>query len=369
MSAMEVPYEWPVGLHPDARPVPRSEHEVDVVLGEGAIRIQSVQAGLPAVLNRLLRERPLGAVVASGEAAGFTPADTARLLAQLGAAGQLRRLAEPGLSAEELRDFERELGALARHERDDASRFELFQRVRRAHVLVVGCGLTGASVVQHLAASGVGSLSLVDPAVVGPSQAGRHPWFFRRDVGQPKAEVLRDRVLEATPHTTARALTQGVEDEAHLAAILDSVPQVDLLIYTLDVDNLAFGIWAARQARARGIGLLRVNRIVVGPLTRPGHADACPACVLPRLQRGVQALPTVLSLCGVERDETAYLWSPELSAFGALAADEALRYLSGVGGFETLGVQVAPGPGGGARQTKPFPRDPECPVCGEGAGC
>jgi len=366
MTTVAVPHAWPVALHPDARPIPRSQRSVDVVLDEDVVRVVSELPGLPAVLNRLLREQSLGELIAANLADGFSEAATIAVLTRLGRGGVLRRLVAPGLGAEELRDFERELGALARHETASVSRFELFARVRRAHVLVVGCGLTGAHVVQHLAASGVGELSLVDPAVVLPGHPGRHAWFFRGDVGQAKATVLRDRIHQSTPHTRARALSRAIDSEAVLAAILASIPAIDAIVYTIDVGSLAFGMWAARCARAREFALLRVNRIVVGPLTRPGRGDACPGCVAPRLERGVRDLPTVLSLCGEARDETAFLWSAELAAFGALAAHELMVHLTGAGDVGTNNRQVAPSPGG-LRAEKPFPRDHECPVCGAGA--
>lgn len=369
MTAVEVPFSWPVALHPDARPIPRSERVVDVVLGGDAVRLESEQPGLPRVTHRLLREQPLGALVAANRRDGFTPEGTAEILARLGQGGMLRRLAQPRLSDEELRDFEREIGALARHESEAEDRFELFSRVRRAHVIVVGCGLGGARVVEHLAASGVGHLSLVDPAEVLPSQAGRHPWFTRRDVGRGKADVLRDAVHDASPHTGVRSLQRAITSEAELETVLASVPAIDALVYTLDVDNLAFGIWAARQARARRFALLRVNRIVVGPLTRPGRDEACPGCIAPRLERGVRALSTVLSLAGDERDETAFLFASELAAFGALAAHEVFSYLTGVGEPACVDRQLAPAPGGGYREIKPFPREPECPACGGSGTC
>jgi len=361
---IEVPYSWPVALHPDVQLIPRSENVVDAVRDDHVARVLSVNSGLPAVLHRLMREQPLSSFLEANRAEGFLDAASADVLAQLGRGGALRRLAQPGFGAGELRDFEREIGALSRHETAEISRFQLFARVRSAHVVVIGAGLNGANVIQHLAASGVGNITVVDPASIERGQSGRHPWFGRGDVGRSKAERIVEHIAALTPYTRARAVVSSVDSEAGLEALLSDHPRIDALVYTCD-RNLDFGVWAARQARARSFALLRVNRIVVGPLYRPEHGDACPGCIYPRLERGIRDLTTVNALGVTARDSTASLWSPELSAFGALAAQELIHCLAGVGRLDTVGQQVGPNPRGAHDVIKPFPRDVACPACGD----
>lgn len=81
-------------------------------------------------------------------------------------------------------------------------------RLARAHVLVVGLGGVGSWVVEALARSGVGALTLVDGDDVCVSNVNRQLHAVEGAVGRPKAEVMAERVRSIHPdcRVTARAL-------------------------------------------------------------------------------------------------------------------------------------------------------------------
>lgn len=85
------------------------------------------------------------------------------------------------------------------------------EKLRQQHVVIVGCGGTGALAVQHLIAMGVGTLTLLDFDVVAESNLNRQFPFRMRDVGRPKAQVLRDYVLEHQPSCDVRTVDRRVE--------------------------------------------------------------------------------------------------------------------------------------------------------------
>ena len=74
------------------------------------------------------------------------------------------------------------------------------QRLKAARVLVVGCGGLGAPLLQYLSAAGLGHIGLVDFDVVEESNLQRQVLFGQRDLGRPKVEAARDRILDLNPH-------------------------------------------------------------------------------------------------------------------------------------------------------------------------
>lgn len=77
---------------------------------------------------------------------------------------------------------------------EDAAVME--RTIRRARVLVVGCGGVGSHCVMSLARSGVRALRIVDMDVVTLSSLNRHACATLDDVGSPKVEVLKKRTRE-----------------------------------------------------------------------------------------------------------------------------------------------------------------------------
>lgn len=80
-------------------------------------------------------------------------------------------------------------------------------RLARAHVMVVGLGGVGSWVVEALARSGVGALTLVDGDDVCVSNINRQLHAVEGTVGRPKAEVMSERVrsIHAACRVTERA--------------------------------------------------------------------------------------------------------------------------------------------------------------------
>ena len=73
------------------------------------------------------------------------------------------------------------------------------QRLLKGRVLLVGAGGLGCPTALYLAAAGVGSIGLVDADVVDMSNLQRQILFGESDVGRPKVEAAKDRLLGLNP--------------------------------------------------------------------------------------------------------------------------------------------------------------------------
>ena len=80
------------------------------------------------------------------------------------------------------------------------------ERLRQTSVIIFGVGGVGSWCAESLIRSGVGRLTMVDPDTVQPSNINRQLMATTGTVGQPKAEVLRRRLLDISPRADIRAL-------------------------------------------------------------------------------------------------------------------------------------------------------------------
>jgi len=74
------------------------------------------------------------------------------------------------------------------------------KKLKAGKVLVIGTGGLGSPLVLYLAAAGVGRLGLVDFDQVDASNLQRQVLYSVRDVGRPKLEAAKDRILELNPN-------------------------------------------------------------------------------------------------------------------------------------------------------------------------
>ncbi|WP_423922939.1 ThiF family adenylyltransferase [Frigoribacterium sp. 2-23] len=77
-------------------------------------------------------------------------------------------------------------------------------RLSHARVVVVGAGGLGAPVIQYLAASGVGTLGIVDDDAVDESNLQRQLLFGPAQLGVPKARAAAEWVRAQNPDVTVR---------------------------------------------------------------------------------------------------------------------------------------------------------------------
>ncbi|HEU4376014.1 MAG TPA: tRNA cyclic N6-threonylcarbamoyladenosine(37) synthase TcdA [Telluria sp.] len=92
-------------------------------------------------------------------------------------------------------DFERRFGGLARLYGQTA-----LERFRAAHVCVIGVGGVGSWIVEALARSAVGALTLIDLDNVAESNVNRQIQALSGTIGQPKIDALAERIAQINPY-------------------------------------------------------------------------------------------------------------------------------------------------------------------------
>jgi adenylyltransferase/sulfurtransferase len=245
-----------------------------------------------------------------------------------------------------------EIGRYSRHLIMPEVGMEGQRRLKAARVLMIGTGGLGAPLGMYLAAAGVGTLGLVDFDVVDESNLQRQIVHGTKDVGRPKIESARERLLDINPHVKIEAFETRLTSENALglfrdydiivdgtdnfptrylvndACVLTGKPNVYGSIFRFEGQASVF--WAARGACYRCL------------YPEPPPPGLVPSCA----EGGVLGvLPGIV---------------------GAIQANETIKLI--IGGGEPLINRLLLFDAWKMRfREMKLRKDPSCPVCGEGA--
>ena len=120
------------------------------------------------------------------------------------------------------------------------------QRIRQAHVVVVGIGGVGSWAAEALARSGVARLTLVDMDHIAESNINRQIHALTSTAGQAKVEAMRERIALIHPQCQVDAVDDFVSPE-NWPAVLPGKP--DAVIDACDQvkAKVAMADWALHQ--------------------------------------------------------------------------------------------------------------------------
>ncbi len=88
------------------------------------------------------------------------------------------------------------------------------QKLAQASIVIIGMGGLGCAAAMHLAASGTGTLSLIDPDVVALSNLPRQTLYTEADIGKPKVQCARARLNANNAHCKISIFQQPAQDES-----------------------------------------------------------------------------------------------------------------------------------------------------------
>ena len=109
---------------------------------------------------------------------------------------------------------------------------EKMERIRSAHVLVVGLGGVGAYAAEMICRAGVGRMTIVDADTVQPTNMNRQLPAMHSTLGRTKAEVLAARYKDINPEIELAVLPVYLKDE-NIPELLDA-DKYDFIVDAID---------------------------------------------------------------------------------------------------------------------------------------
>ena len=189
------------------------------------------------------------------------------------------------------------------------------QRIRDGRILVVGVGGLGCPAALTLARAGVGTLGLIDPDVVELSNLQRQILHTTPDLGRPKVDSAREKLLRVNPTITVVTYQQRLS-AANLAVLFRDY---DFIIDGTDGVSTKFlindgAVLLQKPFSYAGIVQFRGQLLTVWP-----GRSTCLRCLFP-VMPSADDIPTC--------QESGIIGSLA-GSIGMLQAAEALKYLCG----------------------------------------
>lgn len=132
---------------------------------------------------------------------------------------------------------------------------ERLAQLQRAHVLIVGLGGVGAYAAESLCRAGIGELTLVDADTVEETNRNRQLLALTSTVGQPKTEVLAERLRLINPDVKLHLIHEFLRDER----TIEVLQQADYDYVVDAIDSLSpkvFLIYHAMQRQLRVVSAM-----------------------------------------------------------------------------------------------------------------
>lgn len=221
------------------------------------------------------------------------------------------------------------------------------KKLQHARVLVVGVGGLGCPLSLYLAASGIGTLGLIDPDRVALSNLGRQILFETADIGRLKTEAAADRLEELNPEIKLELHSTRLD--ASNAETL--IAQYDVIADGSDNPDTRYLV----NASCTKLGKPLISAAIHGWEGQIYRFDttsgsACYQCLYPN-----PPLPHEVPKCS----ESGVL-SPLAGMMGSWQAAETIKQILGLGETENLHrINLQ----NGELKTAKIHRDPACPVC------
>lgn len=91
---------------------------------------------------------------------------------------------------------------------------EALEKLQTKHVLVVGLGGVGAYAAEQLCRAGIGEMTIVDADVVDETNINRQLIALTSTIGNPKTELLKERLLQINPNLKLHVIQEYIKDES-----------------------------------------------------------------------------------------------------------------------------------------------------------
>ena len=227
---------------------------------------------------------------------------------------------------------------------------EAQQALLASRVLLIGAGGLGCPLAQYLAAAGVGTLGIVDFDVIDASNLQRQVLYGTGDVGRPKAEVARERILALNPDVKVEVHAVRLASDNALAILGDYDVVVDgtdnfPTRYLANDACVLLGKPNVHGSIFRFEGQATVFDARRGPCYRCLYPEPPPPGSVPSCAEGgvLGVLPGIVAL--IQATETIKL----LTGIGEPLIGRLLQYDALEMSFQEFRLR----------------KDPACPVCGE----
>ncbi|MFT3980061.1 MAG: ThiF family adenylyltransferase [Ferruginibacter sp.] len=217
------------------------------------------------------------------------------------------------------------------------SKIELQEKLSAVKIMVIGCGGIGCSLLQSIAAAGIGHITIVDGDKVEPGNLGKQLLFTQQDIGAYKAEAAAAQLLRIAPDAVIVPITTFINSAAHLEEILTAISMPDFMFLSADEPGLPF--WVDAVCQKLSLPFMKVSYLgtvgFIGPLIVPNGKRFAEVIYTPTVEQ-LQNEFTNLHNKGHKHASTVFT----NSIIANLAITELVKFILHIGEVKTTGRRL-----------------------------
>lgn len=221
------------------------------------------------------------------------------------------------------------------------------EKIKNARVLIIGAGALATPNALYLSGAGVGTIGIIDDDVVDVSNLHRQVIYQTSDIGKPKVECAKNRMLAINPNICVQTHKMRFD----LSNARNLIQEYDLIIDATDNFVSKFLINDACVLENKPFihaGIMRYCGQIMGVIP---HQSACLACIF----------PTPPSNMNLYKNG---LFATITGILGSISASEVLKFFTHIGTPLTdsiLSIDLA-----SMQFSKlQISKNPNCPICGK----
>lgn len=241
------------------------------------------------------------------------------------------------LSDEELERYNRQLLFFSMFEKPDVDSYTFQQRLKNAHITLLGVGGVGSHTLLNLASAGVGSIRVVDFDKVEGSNLSRSFIYDYLDIGKSKVTVLEEKIKKLNPFSNYEMVNQQITSKDDIVQLLDGT---DFAILSADTPYLKINKWFNEACLLKNIpySLAGCSEFhgTVGPITIPFQTSCfeCQEFDQTDLYSGPEFLVEI------NKNRKAAAFAPIISSLASLNSLEIIKYLTKITESSLLNRQL-----------------------------
>lgn len=157
----------------------------------------------------------------------------------------------------------------------DTPSIELFRKIKRTRIGIVGMGGVGTLLSMMLAATGVGYLRIIDQDIVESSNLVRQIFYNESDLGSPKVSVMKKRIKDFNSRVFVETHNQYIDSKEDAKQLLK---ELDFVFLTADAPRFILNRWVNEACIELKTPYVYSFAGMVAPIYIPGES-ACFSCL------------------------------------------------------------------------------------------
>lgn len=248
--------------------------------------------------------------------------------------------------------YSRQMYHFCLYEKDEDKAIMAQEKLKQSHVVVLGVGAGGSTLLRFLTAVGIGNVTIVDFDTLDQSNLATHTTIDWEDVGKPKINVMKEKLLVQNPNLNLNIVNTTIENVDDIVSL---VKGADFFLQAFDYPLGEATTLANKASIKTGVPFSSIGvtdkGARCGPIVKP-HQTGCMNCF------------GLTPLTFLHKHEAAALMGTQVAMLASIMVHEVVKVITGISKSKLEGNMLYINTETLSFDLVPNERMSDCGVCG-----